>query len=254
MTVHLASPLAAKKALKVHSMTADSGKAVAAFANDVVGVQRLKCFNHITGKILLLLHVAANSRMYSIAGIARKQSQYREQFDSLKNYESFHKWLSRAAKYQFPQTTDALQDQIVAWLRSRVEPRAAAWFQTFMTGERGGCFFATCQTVTEGACRTISRSKAGCCWTKAERCRTKAERCQTKAERCRTNAERCRTKEERCRTNAERCRTNAERCWSKAERCRTKAERCRTKEERCRTKEERCQTKAERCRTNAELF
>ena len=84
--------------------------------------------------------------------------------------------------------------------------------------ERGGCFFATCQTVTEGVCRT-----------KAERCRTKAERCRTKAERCRTKTEHCRTKAERCQTKAVRCQTKAVRCRTKAERCLTKAERCRTK-------------------------
>ena len=52
-----------------------------------------------------------------LAGIARKQLQYREQFDNVENYENFHKWLSRAAKYPFPQTADALQEAMILHLK-----------------------------------------------------------------------------------------------------------------------------------------
>ena len=63
--------------------------------------------------------------MALVAGIARKQSQYRDQFDSVEHYENFHKWLTRAAKYPFSQTADALQGQIVVYLEDRFEARGS---------------------------------------------------------------------------------------------------------------------------------
>ena len=56
MRTHLASDLAkVSKSLPVVGVTADSGKAVAAFAT-LLKVPRLKCFNHITGTSSLHVH------------------------------------------------------------------------------------------------------------------------------------------------------------------------------------------------------
>jgi hypothetical protein len=54
METHLKSDQAKVKELPVLAVTADSGKGVAAFAREVVGVPRFKCYNHITGNLLLL--------------------------------------------------------------------------------------------------------------------------------------------------------------------------------------------------------
>jgi hypothetical protein len=42
----------------------------------------------------------------SSAGIASKQSQYRNLFDSPEVYDKFHSWVVRKAKYPFLQTAD----------------------------------------------------------------------------------------------------------------------------------------------------
>ena len=55
MVAHLASELASSKSLPVVGVTADSGKAVAAFAT-LLNVLRFKCFNHITGTSSLHVH------------------------------------------------------------------------------------------------------------------------------------------------------------------------------------------------------
>ena len=52
MKSHLASDIAKNKGLPVIRVTADSGKGLGSFAKDVVGVERFKCFNHITGTIV----------------------------------------------------------------------------------------------------------------------------------------------------------------------------------------------------------
>jgi hypothetical protein len=85
--------------------------------------------------------------MALVAGIARKQSQYRDQFDSVEHYENFHKWLTRAAKYPFSQTADALQGQIVVYLEDRSEARAARWFTEYMTGELEGRWMLAHSTI-----------------------------------------------------------------------------------------------------------
>ena len=86
---------------------------------------------------LCLSLIVLDTDIISSAGIARKQSQYRDLFDSPEVYYKFHSWIIRAAKYPFPQTADKVQDAIVAYLTAHKETRAAKWFLEDITSDEG---------------------------------------------------------------------------------------------------------------------
>jgi len=99
------------------------------------------------------------------AGIARKQSQYRAQFVIADNYERFHNWLARAAKFPFPQTADTLQGHIVSYLEGMSEHKAAQWFSEYMTGEDEGKWMLAHSSV--GTSANNMGNKSYFKWTKA---------------------------------------------------------------------------------------
>ena len=85
------------------------------------------------------------------AGIARKQSQYRDKFDSRVVYDKFHSWLTRAAKYPFPQTATQVQEAMLQYLTAHKEWRAVQWFRDYMTGDREGKWMLAHSTIGSSA-------------------------------------------------------------------------------------------------------
>jgi len=85
------------------------------------------------------------------AGIARKQSQYKDKFDSAVVYDKFHSWLTRAAKYPFPQTASTVQDAMLEYLTAHKETRASQWFRDYMTGDEEGMWMLAHSNIGSSA-------------------------------------------------------------------------------------------------------
>ncbi len=66
--------------------------------------------------------------------VTRKQRQNVFYFSSQEAFEEFHDWLVSTAKYPFMDFANALQDAMVALLRSKGDSAAADWFRDTMTG------------------------------------------------------------------------------------------------------------------------
>ena len=66
-------------------------------------------------------------------------------------YDKFHSWLTRAAKYPFPQTATQVQDAMLQYLSAHKEKRAVQWFRDYMTGDSEGKWMLAHSTIGSSA-------------------------------------------------------------------------------------------------------
>ena len=66
-------------------------------------------------------------------------------------YDKFHSWLTRAAKYPFPQTATQVQEAMLQYLTAHKEARAVQWFRDYMTGDREGKWMLAHSTIGSSA-------------------------------------------------------------------------------------------------------
>ena len=66
-------------------------------------------------------------------------------------YDKFHSWLTRAAKYPFPQTATTVQDAMLEYLITQKETRAAQWFRNYMTGDEEGAWMLAHSNIGSSA-------------------------------------------------------------------------------------------------------
>jgi hypothetical protein len=71
------------------------------------------------------------------AAISFQKKSFRKKFDKIENYELFHQHAARILRAPTVAITHLLQADIIEWLGTAGETRAASWFEEYLCGEKG---------------------------------------------------------------------------------------------------------------------
>jgi len=80
------------------------------------------------------LELESNVCQTHATAIAANNGSHRTHFDSMERYEEFYEYVCRIMRCSFDTMGEVMQSQLVAWLRSVNEVRAAEWFETYWCG------------------------------------------------------------------------------------------------------------------------